>query len=418
MKRRNILSILLLLVALSACSNNTESMVVELPQSEPEITESTHDEQYGKTINISKSLYACSKEGVYELRSLHPNSVNIVYTDFEKAQTIVLCDQPNCTHDSSCVSYIPIEDGDIEPTIMCNNESLIIVKEGAGQTESPYVAVSALNGSNRHTIATYNSNQFLRGDFLADSRFLYFILQEIDENGYVSTSLEAIDLQYEKNAELLQLSDSDKTYALMGAYDDSLFLLEMDTNNPDGERTIYEVNPENPNLNNIFFRYNAESEYVLIENPFLYIMREKDNSVTRIDLSKFEGQEKASIENQEKVFYSFDKGAYKALLEPIGDGNVFIYEYYQEGPFRKTYLDINTGETHEITLLSEYNKEPMPVLATYKDYFLVLYNRNETPLDASDSNALDVTIANQYALIPIDSYICGDPAFEFISDDV
>lgn len=131
MKRGARLFVLLSLVALSACSNYAESKGEDSPQTETEISESTHDEQYGKTINISKSSYAYSEEGVYELRSLHPNSVNIVYTDFEKAQTLVLCGQPNCTHDSaSCVSYIPIENGNLEPTIMCNNESLIIVKEG------------------------------------------------------------------------------------------------------------------------------------------------------------------------------------------------------------------------------------------------------------------------------------------------
>lgn len=418
-KKRKVLFALLLLVALSACSNYAESSGDDFSKSEPEINESTHDDQYGKTINISKSSYACSKEGVYELRSLHPNSVNIVYTDFEKAQTLVLCAQPNCTHDSSsCVSYIPIENGDLEPTIMCNNESLIIVKEGAGQTESPYIAVAELNGSNRHTIATYKSNQFLRGDFMADSRFLYFILQEVDENEYVSTSLEAVDLQHEKQDELLQLPDSDKMYALMGAYEDSLFLLEMNTNDPNGDRKIYEINPENPNLSNILFQYNAENEYVLIENPFMYIMREKDNVVLRIELSSLDEQEKLSIEKQEKTSYSFDNSAYKALLEPCSDGNIFIYEYYPEGTFRKIYIDITTGKAHEITLISEYSEEPMPILATYKNYFLVLYNRNELTLETSDSSSYGVTFENQYALIPINDYICGEPTFEFVSDDV
>lgn len=419
MKRGARLFVLLSLVALSACSNYAESKGEDSPQTETEISESTHDEQYGKTINISKSSYAYSEEGVYELRSLHPNSVNIVYTDFEKAQTLVLCGQPNCTHDSaSCVSYIPIENGNLEPTIMCNNESLIIVKEGAGPTESPYVAVADLNGSERHTISTYKSNQFLRGDFLANSRYLYFIIQEVDENGVVSTSLETVDLQQESREELLELPNKDKMYALMGAYDSSLFLLEMSTSNPGGERTIYEIDPDNPSINNVLLRYNAENEYILIENPYLYIMREKGNTVTRIELRKFDDNEKTNTEKQETITYPFDKNAYKALLEPSSDGNAFIYEYYQDGAFRKTYLDIEAGETHEITLISEYSQEPMPILATHKNCFFVLYNRIETPLETSERNSSGVTFENQYALIPINSYIHGEQDFEFVSDDV
>lgn len=66
----------------------------------------------------------------------------------------------------------------------------------------------------------------MRGDFLANSRYLYFIIQEVDENGVVSTSLETVDLQQESREELLELPNKDKMYALMGAYDSSLFCLK------------------------------------------------------------------------------------------------------------------------------------------------------------------------------------------------
>ena len=134
MKRGARLFVLLSLVALSACSNYAESKGEDSLQNETEISESTHDEQYGKTINISKSSYAYSEEGVYELRSLHPNSVNIVYTDFEKAQTLVLCGQPNCTHDSaSCVSYIPIEKGNWNLLLCATINHLSLLKREQAQ---------------------------------------------------------------------------------------------------------------------------------------------------------------------------------------------------------------------------------------------------------------------------------------------
>lgn len=422
MKRKKCLIALLLLVVLSACSSYVESRDDNPPQNGTEISEDTHGEQYGKIINISKSSYACSKDGVYELRSLYPNSVNIIYTDFEKAQTLVLCGQPNCTHNSSsCVSYIPIEEGNLEPTIMCNNECLIIVKEGAGPTESPYVAVAELNGSDRHVVTTYKSNQLLQGDFLANSRYFYLIVQEVDDNGVPSFSLQEIDLQHDRNIELIQLPNTDKMYALMGAYGGSVFLLEMDTNNVNGERKIYEIDPANPNLNNIFLCYNAEQEYVLVEDPFLYIMQKEGNNVTRVLLSK-DGEDKeqgyTSMENQDKISYLFDTDAYKTLLEPSSDGNAFIYEYYNEGELRKTYLNFETGDTREIILTSKYSKKPMQILATYKNRYFVLYDRKEKALEADNGNSYGVAFENQYALISMNNYISGEPEFEFIRDAV
>ena len=75
---------------------------------------------------------AAGPDGYYSVVSTAraDGSLNIRYTDYASMQTVYLCAQPNCTHDSeSCTSYQP---GGSGVSLMMAGGQLVLVSPGTG----------------------------------------------------------------------------------------------------------------------------------------------------------------------------------------------------------------------------------------------------------------------------------------------
>ena len=126
---------------------------------------------------------AAGPDGYYSVVSTAraDGSLNIRYTDYASMQTVYLCAQPNCAHDSeSCTSYQP---GGSGVSLMMAGGQLVLVSPGTGpwgeQPSPPRVCVCGPDGSRRRQAASFEANQQLDGPYLTDGKNLYAALRTV-----------------------------------------------------------------------------------------------------------------------------------------------------------------------------------------------------------------------------------------------
>lgn len=195
--------VLLLNVTLSACSVETGSIAsTEQP--------STAQENKSTSLYLLRSGYplgTSSEIGYYYLQYRDDASLNICYIDYASNQQLVLCNQPNCLHDSdTCPAWMPY---------ICStagiyeiNGNLYIIHYGSistadyelfGEAAAPSIEVRNADGTNATTLLQLPANSYFSGNFATDGNYLYGMLKEIqnsvNENTNVATKLVKISLQ-------------------------------------------------------------------------------------------------------------------------------------------------------------------------------------------------------------------------------
>lgn len=149
-------------------------------------------------------------------------SLNILYTDYEALNQVILCAQPNCTHDSeACTGWIPYTVNGI--SLMIAGERLLLVSPGGSGTDADgnacvsYVQSANLDGSERHEVVSFGSDQELLGPYLMDGKYLYAEQLTYTENAS-DGALIAIDLDTGETTEKMPL-DADGGEAVWSASD-------------------------------------------------------------------------------------------------------------------------------------------------------------------------------------------------------
>lgn len=122
-------------------------------------------------------------------------SANLMYLDYATMEKIYLCNQPNCNHDTeACTSYLPYSAGGILPCVIGQN--LVLVFPGnvhasadTSSTVMPHLEVMGLDGSNRKTTFTFESNQQINRPLVTDGTNIYCELDTATEDGQLKTEL-------------------------------------------------------------------------------------------------------------------------------------------------------------------------------------------------------------------------------------
>ena len=122
-------------------------------------------------------------------------SANLMYLDYATMEKIYLCNQPNCNHDTeACTSYLPYSAGGILPCVIGQN--LVLVFPGnvhasadTSSTVMPHLEVMGLDGSNRKTTFTFESNQQINRPLVTDGTNIYCELDTATEDGQLKAEL-------------------------------------------------------------------------------------------------------------------------------------------------------------------------------------------------------------------------------------
>ena len=155
-------------------------------------------------------------------------STNIQYTDYETMQTVPLCAQVNCTHNTeTCTSWLPYNGGGT--SLMMVGDELLLVSPGQPvsyealkEHSFPHIEVCEADGSERRKIVEFSANQQLKPPYLTDGKNLYCVLQTATEE---EETLELMQVSLsERSCSTITLLDQSKAEKIWGAAGEYILL--------------------------------------------------------------------------------------------------------------------------------------------------------------------------------------------------
>lgn len=128
-----------------------------------------------------------SNTGYYSFRLREDASASLCYLDYASGREIVLCSQPNCTHDSdACPAWYPFDNGLRAVPV---GDRLIVLQGGSpnyvdllGADATPKIQVMNPDGSDRQETFAFPASSWVstlpRGGFARDDVYLYFTITD------------------------------------------------------------------------------------------------------------------------------------------------------------------------------------------------------------------------------------------------
>ena len=128
-----------------------------------------------------------SNTGYYSFRLREDASASLCYLDYASGREIVLCSQPNCTHDSdACPAWYPFDNGLRAVPV---GDRLIVLQGGSpnyvdllGADATPKIQVMNPDGSDRQEVFAFPAGSWVstlpRGGFARDDVYLYFTITD------------------------------------------------------------------------------------------------------------------------------------------------------------------------------------------------------------------------------------------------
>ena len=138
-----------------------------------------------------------AQDGFYYVSSTvsEDGSTNLMYLDYATMQTIYLCSQPNCSHDTeACTSFLPYSAGGILCSVV--GDQLVLIFPGnvrasvpASSTVLPHIEVMGLDGSDRKTTVTFEASQQINRPLVTVGSIIYCELDTATEDGNMTAEL-------------------------------------------------------------------------------------------------------------------------------------------------------------------------------------------------------------------------------------
>lgn len=128
-----------------------------------------------------------SDTGYYSFRQREDASALLCYLDYATGREVVLCSQPNCTHDSdTCPAWYPFVNGLRAVPV---GDRLIVLQGGSpnyvdllGVDATPKIQVMNPDGSDRREAFAFPASSWVstlpRGGFARDDAYLYFTITD------------------------------------------------------------------------------------------------------------------------------------------------------------------------------------------------------------------------------------------------
>lgn len=185
-----------------------------------------------ETLLFSRSAAgAQTADGFYSMQYNEDWTGCLMFSDYATQQTVPLCSQPNCEHDTaSCTAWF----GDPYniPRILTNGEKLVYCYLGMSgmATEQAFLETAAMDGSARTTIYTFPANETLDEGACIDSNAVY-VLTRLTQQGNAPSAkcrLLRIDLENHTAEELWSREQENGTnYFLAGSLNGWIVLKEI-----------------------------------------------------------------------------------------------------------------------------------------------------------------------------------------------
>jgi|SRR5690625_1282638 len=331
------------------------------------------------------------------------------FHDFESGNKIVLCNQPNCTHqpfswdtnpEPTCNAVLP--NGDLFDAVGMYNDHVYIFSGDA--LNHTIVYKENLDGSGRESIAEFDWQvyEFDRMVF-KDNQALFIASQYmLDDEGQPSQEqnlvVMSLDLDTGKTTELTEVKHDH--YGQMGnlrVYDDSLYYYyiyyddEMDWGDDDAiekandyiHYSLYEVDLSSHQEKLIMDLGNAEEGiFTDMDEDHLYFVSSDNTKVTSVSLKDL---------TSETLF----EGSEISLAPKVGDGLLYSQHNIYDGTFY--YYDLGTKKS---VTIQRPNGESQPLL-TYGDWLI-------TNAELEDGEYHEVGIKRE-------DYFAGKSEYHFIN---
>lgn len=274
MTQKKILSLLMafsLSVSLSSCAaeqnqGEISKPVYEAPNKNVHSEEDVKNEE--RTFSALQSSDGFSwggfgEEGLYYVNAAgrSDGSCNLCYVDYQSAQSMCLCSQPNCTHDNeSCSSYlIPTPGGIVTERVA---ERIILFFQNSpfydpDNTSKARVESIALNGSDRKVIHEFSPNEIPQKPMLTDGKSVFFVLWSVETEEKESANLVSLDI-YSGELSIVKNMDTSINERIWGT-DGQDFVIYRYTAPMSEENWQYELISWNPATGNEKQLYNWSS---------------------------------------------------------------------------------------------------------------------------------------------------------------
>ena len=404
-------------------------------------TKTEQNEKNNDLIQLTDKLFHDSydtENGRYSLITKETEdgfSLNcIAYVDYETAEQIVLCNKPNCKHDSEdCSAVIPEEilygglylfgDGEYlylaaspydaagTSTVETISDSGIININTTSDTP-PVLYRMNLDGTNREKIHTLPDGVIVEGDFFSDGNYFYTVTKKLEAETEGNTTytkgydkkLIRIDRESGKEEDVLSLG-TDAT--ILGCYGRSLILAENDYGKELTQEEIFDDNAFRAAYENSVYKItsvNIDTGAVttlkeidqsqlhteLVKDGCLYISYEKDTGIDKIDLASFE-QTTIPTEKNYNIDYELDG----ILLGVEWDADATHYDF----------INTETGEIKESTLQTSEGT-PVTIVSENSDSLFVWYDFvNKEEYVAWADVTQEVTAETHYGMIKKSDYL-------------
>lgn len=333
------------------------------------------------------------------------------FHDFESGNKIVLCNQPNCTHqpyswdknpNPTCHAVLPNSYG-FDAVGMYNNHVYIFSGDGLNRT---IVYKENLDGTGRESIAEFDWEVYEFGQMIFKDNQAFFIVSQfmLDDEGQPlqeqNLVVMSLDLNTGKTTELTEVKHDH--YGQMGnlkVYDDRLYYYyvyyddEMDWSDEDAiEKAddyiryfLYEVDLSSQQEKLVMDLGNAEEGiFTDMDEDHLYFVSSDNTKVTSVSLKDL---------TSETLFEGVDI----SLAPKVGDGLLYSQHHIYDGTLY--YYDFSTKKSIMIQRPSERD-ETHPIL-TYGDWLI-------TTAKLEDGQYHKVGIK-------IDEYLDGKSEYNFIN---
>lgn len=367
----------LLAICLCACGGAGPQSGSERPQSlrQPE-TNDTHTEL--KLVTSTEGMFglvgSVSPNGYYDIRFNEDGSSNIVYTDFDTAQTVYLSSDVVASHTSEedpswfqyGISYLFV----INDKLYAVYPGALFAPPDSADAKKACVYEMRLDGSERRVLTEFEASKRMMHSVATDGDSFYTVIEAVTPLGQNVNELTKVDLETGEQEVLCAMPIGE---FVVGAFKDQLVLenvIDSETN-PMNLSVFSLAALEQKQLVSVS---NETTSGVAYRDSFYYIDH-TDQSFVRADLNTGESavvQESIPVGSKQTTFVS-------GIWE-----NYFVYRVTtMEGETEKQQLygiDLNSGSIYKNSLTYSYQgsiDHSVNIVAAAKNQYLFVRDRTD-----------------------------------------
>ena len=353
---------------------------------------------------------AGGSDGFYELVSVFPDSCSILYTDYATNQQAYLCNSPGCSHAGEyCTAYVDASSGNIPGMIFSDPHLYLISPGSADGAILPQIERMDANGANRTVLARLEASQSISpGWYLADESSLYFLLEEVQNDGRFTETLCAME---KESGEVHAVSELAQGGWIMDGQGSCVYLKSIEEGEPpdrdlfDTEEAfmdavqagtvhkILKMDVSNPYALTVVdeWRQNERSGGML--NGKMYYYDFVQNSFVEKD---YETGESTVVQNTTGTAFS------RIDLQAVIDGKlVFTGVTTRESDknhISSFYVDFAGHAAAEIGIMDAHRNRPVTICASYGDKIYAYYDTTEENIQFELNGDLEMTTVGRQRL--------------------